>query len=239
MNNKLERGDSRKEQEVNSPTTPRSMTVLRFSLLFASAILSLLMHVQAGEPPAEGEPVDIGRWAYVYRQNAKDNPWETRWLEPNDKMLCGFLLEEEVAIAQVEVELPAGSSWPAGDLQVMMAKPASGPWCDPITWLGEPIIKKGDVATALKPIAGPASPPAGNRVLAFDGKAYTCKKLAIMNVGGKPGPVPLVRVYSAAPRKEPQAPDLRRWSKPQVVEIEWGFQDKAINATVEGRVEAF
>jgi hypothetical protein len=236
--------------------------IIRTSLVAILVTLGLVLEAWAAEPakaelrkgndaagaadvprlaPVESEPVDIGRWAYVYRQGAKDNPWETRWLDPNDKMLCGFLWEEAVEIARVEVELPAGSAWSADDLQVM-AGPTSrvygNPWCMAIDWLGEP-KPKAAVATAFKPSAAPASAPAGKRVLAFDGISHPCTKLAVLNISDKRGPAPLVRVYSAAPRREPQAADLRRWTKPQVVEIEWGFEDKAPQAAVEGRLEAF
>jgi hypothetical protein len=59
--------------------------------------------------PSDGDPVEVGRFAYAYHKGAKDNPWETRWLNPIDSMLCGFLWETPVEVSRVEVEFPAGA----------------------------------------------------------------------------------------------------------------------------------
>ena len=246
--------NNRKEKQMNAITKALSVAVL--------VALGLTLGVRAAEPPkpeaqkgndaagaadvprsapVEGEPVDIGRWAYVFRQGAKDNPWETRWLDPTDKMLWGALWEEAVGVARVEVEFPAGVAVSADDLRVMVA---GGNWFfrgkGSFDWLTESEDRKRAVVRALKPSTSPASAPAGKRVLAFDGIAHPpCMKLAVLSIGDKRLPVPQVRVYSSAPASKTQAADLRRWTKPQVVEIEWGFEDKAAPVAVEGRLEAF
>lgn len=71
--------------------------------------------------PVEGEPVDVTRWAYIFRQGATDNPWETRWLDPTNTMLWGALWEEPLEVARVEIEFPAGIAVSADDLRVMVA----------------------------------------------------------------------------------------------------------------------
>ncbi|MGD0897052.1 MAG: hypothetical protein ABR915_04395, partial [Thermoguttaceae bacterium] len=62
--------------------------------------------------PATGDWAEIGQFAYVYRKGAADNPWETRWLEPTDDLLCGLLWEEKPLVSSIEVEFPKGSFTP-------------------------------------------------------------------------------------------------------------------------------
>jgi hypothetical protein len=112
-----------------------------------------------------------------------------------------------------------------------MAMGREGNWFSMIDWLGKPDPRKA--VTALKPSASPASAPAGRNVLAFDGLDYSTMKLAVLGVGDKRLPVPQVRVHYT------EAGELRRWRKPQVVEIEWGFDDKVPPAAVEGRIEVY
>jgi hypothetical protein len=192
--------------------------------------------------PVEGEPVDMSRWAYVFRQGANDNPWETRWLDPMDKMLWGALWEQGIEVARVEVEFPANVVVSADDLRVMAVKPWTGNWFfsgkGSFDWLPKSETHWTPPA-ALKPSTSSASAPAGKNVLAFDGIGLSSMKLAVFNIGDKRLPVPQVRVYGNAPASKTQAADLRRWTKPQVVEIEWGFDDKAVPVAVEGRLEAY
>ena len=182
--------------------------------------------------PVEGEPVDVTRWAYIFRQGAKDNPWETRCLNPIDKMLWGALWEEGVGVTRVEVEFPAGVAVSADDLRVMATGREGGDWFSVNDWLSKPDPDPRAV-TFLKPSDSPASVPAGRNVLAFDGISHATMKLVVLGVGDKRLPVPQVRVHYT------QAGELRRWGKPQVVEIEWGFDDKVPPVAVEGRLEAY
>ena len=256
MNSNPNRDSSRKEKKMNAITKATLVAVL--------VTLGLALGARAAETPkpeprkgndaagaadaprsapVEGEPVDIGRWAYVFRQGANDNPWETRWLDPTDKMLWGALWEEAVGVARMEVEFPAGVAVSADDLRVMVA---GGNWFFRVNrafdWLPKPEDRQDPrwLVTALKPSTSPASAPAGNRVLAFDGIAHPCTRLAVLGVGDKRLPAPRVRVYSSAPaQSKTQAADLRRWTKPQAVEIEWGFEDKAAPVAVEGRLEVY
>jgi len=250
MNSTPNRCGSGKKKQMSTITKATSLIVL--------VTLGLALMASAAEPPTPeprkgndaagaadvsraapvaGEPVDIGRWAYVFRQGAKDNPWETRWLDPTDKMLWGALWEEAVGVARVEVEFPAGVAVSADDLRVMVA---GGNWFfrgnKAFDWLPESEDRRNPV-TALKPSTSPASAPSGKSVLAFDG--MPCTKLAVLSVGDKRIPAPQVRVYGSAPASKTQAADLRRWTKPQVVEIEWGFEDKVPQTAVEGRLESY
>ena len=88
-------------------------TMCRPVLAILCLLCALALSAQADDeldPAAtavEGQPADIGRFAYAYRKGAVDNPTETQWLNPKPDLLCGLLWEERRAVRRIEVEFPA------------------------------------------------------------------------------------------------------------------------------------
>ena len=196
--------------------------------------------------PEEGKPVDIGRFGYVYRKGATNNPFETRWLpstelakevpaEEWNKVLCGVMWETPKRVDRVELVFPKGAGEPfnAADLQVIASSghyPHDGNlscwWrieggSKPLPPDEKPIVEaEGETRYVFQPILRDAKgvPMA------------LCKVMALCKKGGAPTPV--LRVFS---RDAPWGSAKRVWGKPRIVEIEYGV-DRAVKPFV-GRIE--
>ena len=196
--------------------------------------------------PEEGKPVDIGRFGYVYRRGATNNPFETRWLpstelakevpaEEWDKVLCGVMWETPNRVDRVELVFPKGTgeSFDAADLQVIGTE---GHYSHDgnlsCWWKAEPSRKP------LPPDRTPMDETENERRYIFQPflrgakgePTGLCKVMALCKKTGVSTPV--LRVLS---RTAPWGSTNRVWDKPLVVEIEWGV-DKAARAQV-GRIE--
>jgi len=171
----------------------------------------------------EGKAVDVGRFAYGYRKGAPDNPVESKWLPPypaagfDNTLLCGFLWEGLRHFRCVEVELPNtdGAAPDVKDLHVVANK---SHWWKATNWEHFVCTEK------------PVTTSRGTRTFAFHtggGHPIKAAKLSVIYSDGNPSAVvPIVRVVGNA-----------RWSTPQAVEIEWGF-DKA-GKSFNGSIEAY
>jgi hypothetical protein len=196
----------------------------------------------------EGESADIAPYAYLYRKGAGDNPWETRWLEPKDDMLCGLLWEEKPLVDRVEVEFPDVPGTVPAPEELTLGILSGGLYprrvhpTETINWyardkgalrkyLTHPEYRKTDRGTVIftfrhDPLGRPgnfifkqASRPRNN---------HPVQALSLHYQGGnKAVAVPAVRVYG---------PVL--WARPRTIDIEWGVSNDAPRSPVNGWIEA-
>ncbi|MCX6872358.1 MAG: carboxypeptidase-like regulatory domain-containing protein [Verrucomicrobia bacterium] len=175
--------------------------------------------------PKAGDPVDLGRWGYIYRKGFAANPPEARWLPPDDVMLCGILWESMRPLKSLEIEFASEASDipDAGKLTAACNIGSRGKW--PSWWLSP---KVGDPMTPVASAPSSATPKPVRSVFAFPA-GVPCDKAAIRHAGaGKGADRFVIHAYGDA-----------KWRTPLDIEIEWGFDAGGKHQRWDGHIEAF
>jgi hypothetical protein len=196
----------------------------------------------------EGEPADIAPFACLYRKGAGDNPWETRWLEPTDDMLCGLLWEEKPLIDRVEAEfedVPGIAPDPrdltlgilSGGLYPRRVHPT-----ETINWyardkralrryLALPEVGKTARGTVVFTFRHDAIGRPGNFLFpaaSLPMRNHPVQAISLHCRGANQGvAIPTLRVYG---------PVL--WARPRTLDIEWGLANDLARKVVNGWIEA-
>ena len=196
------------------------------------ALCAVTLPVHAGEALApaalavEGQPADIGRFAYAYRKGAVDNPRETQWLHPTPDLLCGLLWEERRPIRRIEVEFPARpATVPAAKELSVVTRTAAAPF-EEASAPGFGIGAQQELT--LKAVGGPLLTPRGSTVFTFASQ----------------DDINSIKLLYSGNEKQVGTPELRAfgpssWKKPVTLEIQWAFQPNQAGRRWDGRVEAY
>lgn len=196
--------------------------------------------------PVEGQPADLGRFAYSYRKGASDNPSETQFLKSPDNMFRGFLWQEHRAASRVEVEFAKGQTVPkAEELGVSSLWGLSWWHCPPIAFPVAPA--KGNPFHQYSLAGTPKTTDQGTTVMTFrqnllKNGADGSYSLGVFYTGAdKKAGIPAVRVYGQTTTREKgkeETVDIQ-WGPPRVVEVEWGFQADKPCDPLSGRIECY
>ncbi len=169
----------------------------------------LTMRLWPFAPPREEIPVDLARWAYVYRKNAMDNPPETQLMKPSGDMLCGLSWEERRAVRRIEVEFSDAAGYVL-DSNKLKFLTRSG-YVLVQTSSGGDVIPAGDAVTTSR----------GTSLFSLRASKDINCFLVLCSDNSQGIGIPLVHAYGTS-----------TWSKPLTVEIEWSFSKRQGRSTL-------
>jgi hypothetical protein len=193
--------------------------------------------------PVEGQPADLGRFAYRYRKAAWDNPPETQFIASPDHLLRGFLWGEHRPAFRVEVEFAKGQAVPKAE-ELLVQSVWGTSW-----WSNMPMTHSKRTPHQFSADETPGTTDRGTTVLTFrrnqlgvghgrDGSL----SLAVFSTGTAKEPaISAVRVYGQTTireKNENKTVDIQ-WASPRVVEVEWGFQADRPGEPLSGRIECY